>query len=96
MVYRDIASRATAAINRHFGVDAVFGLQTATVVLEEPTISELGGAALDEDVVMVMAADALTGLERGSNVTVDGEDFVVREIYLSSDSVTHRVGLSRA
>jgi len=95
MAYKDRAQRATRSVMRHFSVLASSGGESATVILESPTISEFSGGALDEEYSAVLSTSDLPTLARGSEIMIDGQNYFVREVYFDSDGVTKRAGLSR-
>lgn len=61
-----------------FGVEAVFGEASVTVLLDRPDAEVLGGAGLTNDPVITYATGDLAGLAMDSEITVDGVDYLVR------------------
>lgn len=79
-----------------FGVEAVFGAATATVLLDKPDAEIFDGAAIANDPVITYATTDLTGLAHGSAITVDGASFKVREVNLVDDGKLTRARLAAA
>lgn len=60
-------------------VTASFGAQTAEVFLDAPDEEAIGGEVLTREYAIVYRATQLTGLTRGSSITVNGNNYVVRQ-----------------
>lgn len=62
-----------------FGVPAVFGEQSATVVLDQPDAEIFDRQLVTGDVSLTYVAGELLGLQKGSVITVDGVDYKVTQ-----------------
>jgi hypothetical protein len=62
-----------------FGVPAVFGAQSATVILDQPDGQIFDGQLVTGDPSMVYISGELEGLAKGGVVTIDGTDYRVTQ-----------------
>jgi hypothetical protein len=76
-----------------FGLVAEHGTDSALVLLDMPTSSDLGGYALEGEYSITLPAESLPGLAMGETVTVSGTAYRVREVYLLDDGALKRVML---
>jgi hypothetical protein len=60
-----------------FGVPAIFGTQSATVILDQPDAEAFDNQVIVGDVSITYVAGELEGLGAGDVVTVDGVDYKV-------------------
>lgn len=79
-----------------FGVDAVFGADTAVVLLDKPDADVFDGQIIANDPVITFATTDLTGLVRGSAITVDGVGYTVRDVNLVDDGKLSKARLATA
>lgn len=79
-----------------FAVPAVFGALTAEVLLDAPDEELLGGEVLSTEYAIRYRAGQLTGLTRGSSITVNGINYTVRQVRATDDGALMRATLTRA
>jgi hypothetical protein len=79
-----------------FGVTVRHGSEVASAILDAPTTTALGGLVTLEDFQLTLRADVLTDLGHGETVTIDGTDYLVREVLQIDDGALKRVTLRPA
>jgi hypothetical protein len=62
-----------------FGVEAVFGELTTSVLLDEPDNAIFEGQLIAADASITYATGELEGLQKGSSLTIDGNAYKVTE-----------------
>lgn len=69
--------------------------QTATVILDIPTDTALGGEVLSDEPVITYPSTALPGIRAGDNGVIDGVQYRVREIMRVDDGKLKMARLTR-
>jgi hypothetical protein len=77
------------------GVMATCGADSATVLIDMPDQIILGEMQVSADYMMTVRSGDLPALARGVTVTVDGVDYLVREIRRIDDGALSHVALKR-
>jgi len=62
-----------------FGREAVFGAQSAVVLLDEPDGTIFDGQLMAADASITYASGELVGLQKGSSLTIDGNAYKVSQ-----------------
>ena len=78
-----------------FGVTAVYGAQTATVLLDMPDADVLGGRMISAGYLITYRATDLAGLKHGDILTVAGVAYQVNEVRKLDDGALIQAGLQR-
>lgn len=89
-------TEALSAFFPDFGVAAVFGAESATVLRDEETQSVLDGMVLGEEVSITLPSASLPSLAAGSSGMVDGVAYTVREVRVIDDGKLKRATLRKA
>ena len=68
-----------------FAVTAVFGAESAQVILDRPDLEIMAGRVQSTEYLMTYPATVFSALADGDSITIDGSDYSVREVRALDD-----------
>lgn len=78
-----------------FGVDATFGYTTGKVLFDMPDQALAGGEIISTDYRITFKTGLFSGLAYGSEITVDGQDFTIRDVRMIDDGKFSEASMSK-
>jgi hypothetical protein len=84
-----------SALFDDFGIDANFETHTAPVLFDRPGQDIFSGQQQSIEYSMTYARDAFPGLAHNSVITIDGQEYIVREIIPMDDGKIIRALLQK-
>ena len=94
----DVAAMLSDMAEAGGGVNVTLGTTTVTGLLDREAVEILGGempAVVAADEIVHVRSGALPGLASGSQVTVDGTDYVVLKVLPYGDGAMTRIALRK-
>lgn len=79
---------------RDFGIEAIFGTETALVIFDAPSTFDMSDLVTADDYKMSFPSNLLTGLKAQSRITINNTAFVVRSVRLVGDGKIKEAFLS--